>query len=283
MCTNGQHHEHTDFGTGVYHWSVDNYGDGNTPIVGDQIAAFQGHHQRPWTITEREFCNNVHKVCCWWCHQVGSITHQVVSSNFELHPPSFPFFQVFKPALPFSALFLLLTPWTPAPLQVSMALFIWLVCMSQQFHAWSHMKASELHPIVLAMQVLIWGGAGVTVGMWQQECWCRNVAARFLCAHNQYNQHTTSMQPPPTTTQDAGLLISRRAHGAHHKAPFEGNYCIVSGVWNDFLDDGGSDKGFFRQLERVVYNVTGVEPRCWSEPNYELFDGYYKDGSNIAS
>jgi len=41
---------------------VDNYGDGSTPIVGAQIAAFQGHHQRPWTITEREFCNNLYKV-----------------------------------------------------------------------------------------------------------------------------------------------------------------------------------------------------------------------------
>lgn len=51
-----------DFLTGVYHWSVDNYGDGSTPVVGSQIAAFQGHHQKPWTITEREFCNNVHKV-----------------------------------------------------------------------------------------------------------------------------------------------------------------------------------------------------------------------------
>ena len=51
-----------DFLTGVYHWSVDNYGSGETPVVGSQIAAFQGHHQKPWTITEREFCNNVHKV-----------------------------------------------------------------------------------------------------------------------------------------------------------------------------------------------------------------------------
>ena len=51
-----------DFLTGVYHWSVDNYGSGATPLVGSQIAAFQGHHQKPWTITEREFCNNVHKV-----------------------------------------------------------------------------------------------------------------------------------------------------------------------------------------------------------------------------
>lgn len=35
----------SDFLTAVYHWSIDNYGDGNTPIVGGQIAAFQGHHQ----------------------------------------------------------------------------------------------------------------------------------------------------------------------------------------------------------------------------------------------
>jgi hypothetical protein len=51
-----------DLGTGVYHWGVDNYGDGKTPVFGRQIAAFQGHHQRPWTITQREFCNNLHQV-----------------------------------------------------------------------------------------------------------------------------------------------------------------------------------------------------------------------------
>lgn len=37
-------------------------GDANTPVLGKQIAAFQGHHQRPWTITQREFANNVHQV-----------------------------------------------------------------------------------------------------------------------------------------------------------------------------------------------------------------------------
>lgn len=47
----------------VYHWGVDNYGDGSTPVFGRQIAAFQGHHQRPWTITQREFANNLHQVC----------------------------------------------------------------------------------------------------------------------------------------------------------------------------------------------------------------------------
>jgi hypothetical protein len=44
--------------------------------------------------------------------------------------------------------------------------------------------------------------------------------------------------PPllPLAPQEAGLLIGRKAHGAHHRAPFEGNYCIVSGWWNELLD-----------------------------------------------
>ena len=69
--------------------------------------------------------------------------------------------------------------------------------------------------------------------------------------------------------QDMGLVISRKAHGAHHRAPFEGNYCIVSGFWNPILDKNGADDGFFRRLERFVEGQTGVEPRCWSEPAYE--------------
>lgn len=30
-----------DLGSGVYHWGIDNYGDGSTPIFGNQIEAFQ--------------------------------------------------------------------------------------------------------------------------------------------------------------------------------------------------------------------------------------------------
>lgn len=52
----------SDLGTAVFHWGVDNYGDSGTAVLGKQIAAFQGHHQRPWTITQREFANNVHQV-----------------------------------------------------------------------------------------------------------------------------------------------------------------------------------------------------------------------------
>jgi hypothetical protein len=51
-----------DFGTGVFHWAVDNYGSLQTPVFGEICAAFQGHHQTPWTITFRPFPNNVYKI-----------------------------------------------------------------------------------------------------------------------------------------------------------------------------------------------------------------------------
>ena len=61
--------------------------------------------------------------------------------------------------------------------------------------------------------------------------------------------------------QDWGVLVSPAAHAAHHKPPFCGNYCIVSGVWNPVLDAGA-----MLALERVVYRATGVAPRAWTEP-----------------
>jgi hypothetical protein len=33
--------EFADFGSGVYHWAMDNYGNKNTPVFGTQIEAFQ--------------------------------------------------------------------------------------------------------------------------------------------------------------------------------------------------------------------------------------------------
>ena len=97
--------------------------------MGSQIAAFQGHHQRPWTITQREFCNNV------------SLT--------------------FKPAGSAAVLLLLLslTGVTHPLWDVFAATSIFFIAMSQQFHAWSHMKKSQLPAPVVAMQ-----DAGVIVG-----------------------------------------------------------------------------------------------------------------------
>lgn len=39
-----------DLVSGVFHWSVDNYGDGSTPLFGSVIEAFQGHHGESRTI-----------------------------------------------------------------------------------------------------------------------------------------------------------------------------------------------------------------------------------------
>ncbi|KAK3199669.1 hypothetical protein Dsin_023084 [Dipteronia sinensis] len=50
----------SDLGSGVYNWGIDNYVDASTPIFGSQIEAFQGHHKWPWTITRRQFANNLH-------------------------------------------------------------------------------------------------------------------------------------------------------------------------------------------------------------------------------
>ena len=71
--------------------------------------------------------------------------------------------------------------------------------------------------------------------------------------------------------QDAGILVSRKVHGAHHKAPFEGNYCIVSGFWNPILDAGGADTSFFRGLERFVLARTGTkcQPDIWMRAHHK--------------
>ena len=98
---------------------------------------------------------------------------------------------------------LLLTPGLNEDAAAFMGTFCALIVLSQQFHAWSHMKKSQLPELVVK-------------------------------------------------AQEAGLILSRKAHGAHHRPPFRGNYCIVSGWWNELLDGSG----FFTRVERSVFEVT---------------------------
>jgi ubiquitin-conjugating enzyme E2 variant len=168
-----------DLGSGILHWSVDNYGNGRTPIMGGIIAAFQGHHTAPWTITERGFCNNVWKLCI----PFGIPTVALISI---LSGPSHPIISLF------------------------FTVFCTMEILSQEFHKWSHMTTSQLHPIV-------------------------------------------------RTLQKYGITIDRTPHAKHHLAPFEGNYCIISGICNKPLDKSG----FFRRLEKFVYDVNGVESNAW--------------------
>ena len=48
----------SDLGTGVFHWSVDNYGSKATPVMGGIIDAFQGHHKYPGPSPRP--ANNIH-------------------------------------------------------------------------------------------------------------------------------------------------------------------------------------------------------------------------------
>ena len=73
--------------------------------------------------------------------------------------------------------------------------------------------------------------------------------------------HMTKKQVPGWVNwmQQVGLSINRKDHANHHTEPYEGNYCIVSGICNGPLDNSG----FFRKLERIVYNINGVESNAW--------------------
>ncbi|GER56595.1 Kua-ubiquitin conjugating enzyme hybridlocalisation domain [Striga asiatica] len=62
--------------------------------------------------------------------------------------------------------------------------------------------------------------------------------------------------------QDGGVLIKMSEHMPHHRPPYNGTYCTVSGMWNGVLDE----YRVFGRLEKVVYGLTGVKPRSWSEP-----------------
>ncbi|KAG6689621.1 hypothetical protein I3842_11G185000 [Carya illinoinensis] len=171
-----------DLGSGVYHWGIDNYGGASTPFFGAQIEAFQGHHKWPWTITRRQFANNLHALA-------RAVTFTVLPLDLAFNDPVFHG-------------------------------FVWVcsgcIMFSQQFHAWAHTTKSKLPPLVV-------------------------------------------------TLQDAGLLVSRSQHADHHRPPYNNNYCIVSGVWNEFLDR----QKVFGALEMMLFFKLGVRPRSWSEPNSE--------------
>lgn len=181
-----------DLGSGVYHWGIDNYGDATTPIFGSQIEAFQGHHKWPWTITKRQFANNLHALA-------RVITFTVLPINLILNEPV---------------------------LLAFVGSLSGCIMFSQQFHAWSHSTKSKLPQIVVALQ-------------------------------------------------DLGVLVSRSEHAAHHHSPYNSNYCIVSGIWNKFLDENK----IFEIIEMVLFFQLGLRPRSWSEPSLE----WTEEGSATSS
>lgn len=85
--------------------------------------------------------------------------------------------------------------------------------------------------------------------------------------------HTEKKEVPQLVVglQEMGLLVSRKMHGAHHRPPYDINYCIVSGLWNPLLDR----VSFFATLELFVFSTFHVRPRCWGETSVD----WLEDGS----
>jgi ubiquitin-conjugating enzyme E2 variant len=117
-----------DLATGVYHWFIDNYGDASTPVFGPQIAAFQGHHRYPSTITLRELCNNLHALA-------RAVVLVLIPVDAALSARD-----------------------APAAAHAFFCAFAAFFLLSQQFHAWAHERRRRLPPGVEALQA-----AGVLV------------------------------------------------------------------------------------------------------------------------
>ena len=117
--------EFADFGSGVYHWAMDNYGNAATPVWGKQIEAFQGHHERPWTITHRQTCNNLHQ----------------------------PALATIPPLLGF-----LLFVRSAHALVFGVVAMSFIMC-AQELHKWAHYSKPDAPAVAIALQ-----GAGLAVG-----------------------------------------------------------------------------------------------------------------------
>jgi len=83
---------------------------------------------------------------------------------------------------------------------------------------------------------------------------------------HKYAHMRQSPSPLIKSLQDRNIILTRKEHGLHHNSPYEGHYCILTGMCNPFLDR----THFFRRLEKTVFYLTGNRPIVWDEdPNME--------------
>ncbi|VVB11392.1 unnamed protein product [Arabis nemorensis] len=107
-----------DLGSGVYHWAVDNYGDESTPLVGTHVEDSQDHHKSPWTITRRQFANNLHFLA-----RTTTLTVLPLDLAFSDHV-----------------------------VHGFVSAFAFCVLFCPQFHAWAHGTKSKLPPLAVVLQ-----------------------------------------------------------------------------------------------------------------------------------
>lgn len=76
---------------------------------------------------------------------------------------------------------------------------------------------------------------------------------------NQIHQWAHMPTPPPAVRvlQNAGVLLGRMDHAAHHLRPYDSHYCITTGWCNRTL----AALRLFRRLESTITALTGAHPR----------------------
>ncbi|KAK7825794.1 fatty acid desaturase 4, partial [Quercus suber] len=87
--------------------------------------------------------------------------------------------------------------------------------------------------------------------------------------------HMTKSRLPPLVIglQDMELLVSHSQHANHNRPPYNNNYCIVSAVWNEYLDKRQISKA----LEVILFCKLGVhaaESHIWFRPILAALAGY---------
>jgi ubiquitin-conjugating enzyme E2 variant len=87
--------------------------------------------------------------------------------------------------------------------------------------------------------------------------------AAWVLPTNQVHQWAHQAEPTRVIrwAQDLGLILSRSRHAVHHVAPFDRQYCILTGWCNRPL----GMVGFFPALEGAIGAVTGLVPRADEE------------------
>jgi ubiquitin-conjugating enzyme E2 variant len=109
---------------------------------------------------------------------------------------------------------------------------------------------TALPPIALAAAMLPPVGAAFVASLLYSQL----LAQEF---HRWSHCLPAELAPWQLRLQQSGLILSRRAHLAHHLAPFDAHYAILLGVANPIA--------LFRWLEARIYEANGVEANCWRE------------------
>ena len=122
------------------------------------------------------------------------------------------------------------------------------VVLSQQFHSWCAQSRAQKEPSHFFHFPITQAPPKEKLS---NQVFLKNTYMWIIASRS----HSRKEQLPEIVTrlQDWGVLISRRQHAQHHCAPFENNYCIVSGWWNGPLDSSG----VFTWIEKLIYRLTG--------------------------